>query len=352
MVKNLQNRIKQQNGLSLIELLIAMVIGMLLTAGAIQLFITNKATYKVENALSRLQETGRFIVETMSKEIRMAGYNGCSSRGNITPNVIAVDPPPFSFESQNSVLGFESTGTSAWTPTLLGTLPAVSDGTDVINIQRADECGASVAGNYLPTNANVQVNAPNSCGFKKGQIVMITDCVNADIYGIGSTVNNVAPTATLNHGIGQYNTTNNLAQTYGPDSQIFIMRSISFYIAPDPTTNEPAMWMASWIPNGDATNTTADYSFLELAEGVEDMQILYGIDNAAPDEYADTYVAADAVTDWTTVRSVRINLLLQSEDNITLEPRTITFNGATAGGGDNRLRMIYTATVSVRNRLP
>ncbi|MDX1519492.1 MAG: PilW family protein [Gammaproteobacteria bacterium] len=346
------NNIKQQSGVSLIELLIAMVIGMLLTAGAIQLFISNKATYKIENALSRLQETGRFVVETMSKEIRMAGYNGCSSRGNITPNVIANDPPPFSFDNQNSVLGFEATGTNAWTPTLSATMPTVSDGTDVITIQRADECGASVTGNFLPTNANVQVNAPNSCGFQQGQVVMITDCVNADIYGITNTVNNTGPTATLAHSIGQYNSTNNLAQTYGPDSQIYIMRSTSFYIAPDPSSGEPALWMASWLPNGDSSHTTADYSLLELAEGVEDMQILFGIDNAAPDEYADTYVTADAVTDWTTVRSVRINLLLRSEDRVTEEPRTITFNGATAGGGDNRLRMIYTATVSVRNRLP
>ena len=225
-----------QQGFSLIELMVAMVIGMLLTAGAIQLFISNKATYKVETALSRLQETGRFIVDTMAREIRMAGFNGCSSRGNITPNIIANDPPPYDGSNSNAVLGYDGQGSSTWTPSLTTYMSgrSVRDGTDVINIQRGDDCGAQVTGNFEPDNANVQVSFPNSCSFEQSQPVLITDCVGADIYQISNnpkadvTGGNKQTTA---HG-NNTNTTVNLSKTYGPDSSIFGFKSYVFYIAP------------------------------------------------------------------------------------------------------------------------
>ncbi len=354
-----ENFTRSQQGMSLIELLIAMIIGMLLTAGAIQLFISNKATYKIENSLSRLQETGRFVVEAMAREIRMAGYNGCSSRGNITPNVIANNPPPLAFNNDNAVLGYNMTGVDSWTPAIPGNLllslqgidsDGEADG-DVINIMRMDECGASVSGNWEVTNANVKVSYPNTCEFDQNMAVMVTDCQTADIFQITSNPNDTPPEQTLTHS-NAVNTGNFLGTTYGPDSQISVPRSSTFFIAPG-ANGEPSIFMAWWLStDNDNTVDIDDFDVRELAEGVEDLQILYGIDNAAPDEYADTYVTADAVTDWTTVRSVRVNLLLRSEDRVTEEPRTITFNGATVGGGDNRLRMIYTATVSVRNRLP
>lgn len=351
----------RQSGISLIEIMIALLIGLLVTFGAIQLFISNKNTYRVETALSRLQETGRYIVDTMAREIRMAGFNGCSSRGNITPNIIANDPPPYDGSNERAVLGYEATGTNAWTPTILAYLSNVRDGTDVVNIQRGDDCGAQVTGNFEPDNANVQVSFPNNCGFYQQQPVLITDCVGADIYQISNNPKNDVTGGnkqTTAHGNNTNNTVN-LSKTYGPDSSIFGFRSYAFYIAPSAIdANEPAMWMANWVPNTDGVTTVADYQFLELGSGVEDMQILYGVDTAAPDEYADTYVTADTVdagNNWTNVRSVRVNLLLRSEDGVTEDPRAITFNGAvtnTGAGADNRLRMVYTATITLRNRLP
>lgn len=358
MNSNIKLYASHQKGVSLIEIMVAMIIGLLLTGGAIQLFISNKTTYRLETALARLQENGRFIVDTMAREIRMAGFNGCSSRGNITPNIIADDPPPYDGSNENAVLGYDSTGTNTWTPTLLAYLSNVRSGTDVINIQRADDCGASVSGNWEPNNANVQVAFPNSCSFEQNMPVLITDCVGADIYQISNNPKNDVTGGnkqTTAHG-NNTNTVVNLSKAYGPDSSIFQFRSFAFYIAPSTQdANEPALWLASWNPNTDGATTVADYDNLELASGVEDMQITYGVDTSAPDEYADSYQEADNVTDWSTVRSVRINLLLRSDDRITDAPRAITFNGGTVNtgsGADNRLRMVYTSTITLRNRLP
>jgi len=351
-----------QYGLSLIELMTALVLGLILTGGAIQIFISSKATYKTESALSRIQETGRFIVDYMSREIRMAGYTGCSSRGNITPNIIANNPPPIALNNDNALLGYDTTAVDTWSPAIPASIltglqgingDGVVDG-DVINIMRADECGASVVGNWDVTNANVQVAFPNTCGFEQHRPVIISDCVNTDIFQIVNNPNVSGNKQTLTHS-NSGNTGNFLAQNYGPDSQVSVPRSNSFYIAPG-ASGEPALYMASWHTNDDDdTVDLDDFDIMELADGVEDLQILYGEDTGGGDLYADSYVAASAVTDWTAVRSVRFILLLRSEDRVTAEPRAITFNGAvvnSGAGADRRLRMVYTSTVSVRNRLP
>jgi type IV pilus assembly protein PilW len=95
-------------------------------------------------------------------------------------------------------------------------------------------------------------------------------------------------------------------------------------------------------------------------EGIESLQILYGI-NADNDnkKTVDAYVAADDVGDWSLVISVRISVLVQSiEDGMMPAPQTYVFNGVTYNGGagngalpeDNRLRRVFTSTITLRNR--
>jgi type IV pilus assembly protein PilW len=68
---------RRQRGLSLIEILVSLMISLFLIAGVIQLFISSKQTYRSYDALSRLQENGRFALEAMSRDVRMAGFTGC-----------------------------------------------------------------------------------------------------------------------------------------------------------------------------------------------------------------------------------------------------------------------------------
>jgi hypothetical protein len=118
-------------------------------------------------------------------------------------------------------------------------------------------------------------------------------------------------------------------------------------------TQKMSLYQATWEPSD--SNTTlevTDFSIMELADGVEDLQILYGEDTSGS-VYADIYVSADAVTDWSGIRSVRVSFLLRSEDNITSESRPFIFNGEDANTeNDKRLRMVFTTTIALRNRLP
>lgn len=64
-----------QRGLTLVELMVSLVLSLVLAAGMIQLFIGTKQTYRFYDALSRIQENGRFALDSMSGDIRMAGYS-------------------------------------------------------------------------------------------------------------------------------------------------------------------------------------------------------------------------------------------------------------------------------------
>lgn len=63
-----------QTGLTLLELMVAMAIGVFLLAGLIQIFINTKKSFNVQDAVARIEENSRFSLETLGRNIRLAGY--------------------------------------------------------------------------------------------------------------------------------------------------------------------------------------------------------------------------------------------------------------------------------------
>jgi len=72
-----------QSGLSLIELMIAMVLGLLVAAGIVSVFISTSSSNRVQTQLATLQETGRFAINRMSGDLLMANGQYCSNSGGI-----------------------------------------------------------------------------------------------------------------------------------------------------------------------------------------------------------------------------------------------------------------------------
>ncbi len=72
------NILKHQRGISLVEVLVAMVISLFLLAGIVQVYLGNKSSYTFTTAISRIQENGRFAMDTMAVDLRMAGFFGCA----------------------------------------------------------------------------------------------------------------------------------------------------------------------------------------------------------------------------------------------------------------------------------
>lgn len=75
---------RNQKGLSLIELMIAVLISCILILGVTQIFGNTTQTDKTNSALARVQESGRVALEIIGEDARRAGYQGCTSSANTT----------------------------------------------------------------------------------------------------------------------------------------------------------------------------------------------------------------------------------------------------------------------------
>lgn len=84
---------RYQTGLTLIEIMIALLIGVFLIGGILQIFLSTKQTYRTQENLSRLQENGRFAMDFISKDIRMTGYWGCLAASGAGGDITAIFDP-------------------------------------------------------------------------------------------------------------------------------------------------------------------------------------------------------------------------------------------------------------------
>ena len=77
---------KTQLGIGLVEILIAMLLGLVLVGGILQMFSSSQQTHRVHEATSRMQESGRMALEVIARDIRMADFWGCASGLNNVVN--------------------------------------------------------------------------------------------------------------------------------------------------------------------------------------------------------------------------------------------------------------------------
>lgn len=72
----------KQKGLSLVELMIAILISSFLLIGVLDLFSNTSSADRANTALSRMQESGRVLLDVISSDVLRAGYQGCSAASN------------------------------------------------------------------------------------------------------------------------------------------------------------------------------------------------------------------------------------------------------------------------------
>jgi len=341
---------QQQRGMTLIEIMISLLIGAFLIGGIIQIFVNTKQTYRMQENLSRMQENGRFAMEFLTKDIRIAGYQGCANLSSITPNVIVqvASPNPNPLPSSlTGGVGKAVSGTNNvaidWDASACGASDACIANTDVLTIHTSGPCGGTLTGNMGVVNANIQIDAINTCDIEAYDILMLADCSSVDIF-VATSSSLGSGKETIAHASNQ-NSSNNLSKTYGTDAEILKYSSFSYFIRTG-ASGAPSLWRLNTAQNTGGTNP------VELIEGIENMQTLYGED-VTNDQSVDYYVSANQVVNMENVISLKITLLVQSMvDNLTSEPRAYTYNGTTITPTDNRLRRVFSSTIAVRNRLP
>ena len=321
-LRNKSNRNDRQWGFTLVELMVALTISIVLLGGMLKVYANSKQTYRVQEALSRLQENGRYAIEFLARDVRTADFWGCvSDSTSVTNNLNPNNPGYIDFVAGGGVAGTDGA-------------------TDTLTLRRAIGTGLVVQPPYGPqTAANLFVIAGNN--LQQGDIVLVSDCTAGDIFQIsnanpggGTLVHNTGAATTpgnFNQGPCGGGNAHCLVQVYQGDAEVYVARQTNYFIA-NGASGEPALFRN--VNQGGA---------VELVEGVGNMQILYGEDtngDGAPNAYnTATVVGANMAN----VVAVRVALTLRTlDDNVVLQ----------GGGNDNRLRRNFTTTIAIRNRLP
>ena len=339
------NKFKHQCGMSLVEVLVALVISLFLIAGIIQVYIADKSSYTFSESISRIQENGRFALDTMTQDLRMAGFFGCAIFDPADTSTIVNSLNPAGAGYDAALYDFIGQGL------LEGTDGDGLNGSDSITIRGAKPNQVTVHPPYN-TSTSAMIHVTTNTSIVPGDIVMVSNCRGADIFQVtNKTTSTNASKQAVVHNTGAGNSPGNynpdackggnahcLSQTYGSDSSMFELQTVTYWIKVG-ASGEPALWRSENGVN------------VELIESIEQMQVLYGIDTDN-DRFPNQYVVSTAVTDMLDVISIRLMLLVRSEFAfVTEEPQVYNYNGTSTTAEDRRIRQVFSTTIALRNRV-
>jgi len=324
-------RFSKQMGISLVEILVALVISVFLLGGIVQVYVGNKTTFKFTNALAEIQENGRFALDTISQDLRLTNQWGCISfdpddTDNINDTLNTGYPPAFyDFLGEEAIEGTDGGGANPDTLIIRGGKPGQTN-------VRAPFTAATVK--TLTTN-KIRTLSP-------GDIILLARCGENDLLiEAEADIAEVDIVDNSDTGFTVITLDSNKSQQFENDAMIIELQTVTYSIGAG-ASGEPALFRQEF-----------DAAAQELVEGVQSMQIRYGIDtDAVKDQFPNQYVPADEVPDFVDVVSVRIMLLMRSIDDLVTEtPQNYTYNGATVTPADRRLRQVFTTTIALRNRI-
>ncbi len=315
---------RKQHGLSLVELMVSLAIGSFLIIGAMTVYTQNRATYRSNEQLARIQENAQFALDVIEPHVRLASFFGETSRwadidgipvtGNTNPNGLAVPTgecgPGWSWDLERTIEGINTTYNLACAPAF----PAQAN-SDVLITRHA-----SVA-TMAADNDFIQVRSSRA----RGQLFS-----NGVEPALGGAPNE-----------GTYNLLTNA----------FYVAQRSDLLPNYPSLRRKRLGSAGGVP------AIIDE---EVAPGVENLQVRFGLDTNG-DNSVDRYVDPDSVLMdpddpgfivGTRVLSARIWLLLRAErfETGVTDQRSFAFADVDLGDPPDRFRrLLVSKTILLHN---
>ncbi len=360
-----------QRGLSLIELMISLVISAAVIAGSVQVLVSSKRNYLDQDEVVFIQNNIRYALDLIGRDVRMAGYMGCASGDGVEVANAIVDSAN-GFISTHGIRGFESKTNKTTFP--IDYRAAAKTGSDSFMIRRANDENHLNLKVHKPYAAILELWETHS--YPAGTTLMITDaaCRSVGLFQVSGP--GTLPHQNLNHALG--GATKNCTQVikgnfacdasctaltcgghnavssgYAPGSKVMEYISHAYYVGDSEVIPGMPALKRQVLVVGSTPATVSQ----EIALGVIDMQLLYGVD-ADGDGSAEMFRAADnmdadgnGVTndiDWGLVSSVSISLVFRSQNPVLPQNKAETIVGKSYN--DKYLRQVVTTTIKIRNR--
>ena len=367
---------RKQQGVSLIELMVAMAFGLTVVAAVGYVYVSGVGGYKVQDAQSRMQESARFVIETVSRDVRMAGYFGCTRSDNLggkgyievvaSQPVMTLDIDWLNGGSNTTVLDrFVDTsyfirGISASASNTHPALPnyaklsgSLKPGTDVLLVIRSGEDQQNAVQDADPTTLAFTLPQKLS-GVSNGDNVtmVISNCRVARIFKPTYQTVSGSPAVRLNvqNGMNKNNNAtgaiDDLNGQFGTESVVSLFTPSIFFVAKPSVVGRPPELRRVTIAQNEASNYgrwSANGGEV-VATGVETFQTSYvvtaniGTNTATSQEFS---LAAMEATpnNWSNVTAVRIQFTMVGQDA-----------GTSVVHADGKLRQTYDFIVGVRAR--
>ena len=401
---------KRERGMSLVEVMIAITIGAVLTTGTVQMFVANSETQSLMMGQSRMQESARFAFDFIGRSIQRAGYRGCySSTADMHDTFDNDDFLPYEFNLKNGIQGFEGVGVDLWSPNFIPPLAILTgnnvpltdaagddtsvyyqtliasaqsdleaagkgagtgipfesliDNTDIITLRymRQDDVESRLVQRLIGDDPISVYNQPDDTSpVEDHHMAVIHDCAQATIFKITDVSDGAAGQTDIEHDAVTTPTddvfpirndieTLDLRGAFETDAAVAGIESDTYFIAPGTGQNDQGNTPLSlWRKSG-------LFGPVELVEGVEDLQIRYG-ESLDDTDTPNRYVLAFQVGDWKDVKTVRVTIVVNSVDDVgatstpthTCDVQTC-YEGEPSDGIDGLARRSYTQTFKLRN---
>ncbi len=362
-----------QKGFTIVEVLVAMTLGLIILGSAIGMNISHQRGFQLTESKLNMQTNARFAYEFIASSLRESGSVGCKTAYRYTGDqdlgadgnasyVIAFnnDNLPYAdFNPGREILGYEnSEGSNIWTPTVpvAFSFPGnMLDGSDAITIRGAiGRVYSFTKDDMIAGDTGVQLDMTNLAfvALEPEHYAVMSMCNKAEVFKVTGTDAQVSA-GTIYHGAGadgDDNEDSSFTIKFAGTSVVGELRRTAvttYYIANNPA-GVPTLYR-------DIDNVSDP-----LVEGVEKMQIEYGVNtDSAVRNVPNVFKTADWVNangEWSNVLAIRIGFIMRSKDPVYETPMSVTHRipGATAHytytTNDRFARVVYTATVNLRNR--
>ena len=326
-----------QQGLSLIELMVSMAIGLFLLAGAISVLGKGRDLYRTNDESARLQETARYAMSTLEADLRVANYWGLMSRADLVENgpaldlanIPAVDP---AYALPGGLAGYAGTINSCgamWAVKLPAYVEANNNG---YGLGCAEFGAAAAAADQLTIRrASTQLITAGALAASAGQIKIQSSRVQGTLFADGALPAGYDPTLSESRALVVNGYYVDQASNQDPATPSLRRKQLAF------AAGAPAIQDQEIVP------------------GVEDLQVEFGVDLNA-DQNSDFFVPpGTALAGGQEIVAVRVWLLVRAEqpEFSFTDTRTYTYadrvGGAAYTPGDNFRRVLVSKTIALRN---
>lgn len=334
---------KRIQGFSLIELMIAMAIGLITVGGITLVLLSSSTIYRGSDNRAGIQENARFGLSVLQEDARMAGYMGCFNL-KVEPSRftnLAKSPTSFLTNYAVPVSGLEASGTG-WTPALVATEIGLGGhtptaGNDILILRTPTGRSTTLTAQMAKAD-NIPVGS--AAGFADGAVAVVSDCDYANLVVLSA-----APTGnTLPHGIGtnsNKNTTIAFSNIKGATATP--VATVVYFVAAasDGISGNTSLWRQVGSAAGE-----------EIADGVTQLQLEYGVDTKTTSDGVTTKFVPASAVGTAVVTAVKVSMLLRSrDDGLARAAQVYKFGGASQTATDKRLYIPFTTTIALRNRV-